>query len=94
MPRASAPQCDEPIELHTNDKVTVNFAMQLGQVSDTVTVSDAPPLLDAATATRGDVIENLRVTELPINGRNPFTLVNLSTGVVFAGQSAIHAAFR
>ena len=74
------------VELHTNDKLSVNFEMQIGQVQSTVEVTAAPPLLDAATATRGDTIENLRVTELPINGRNPFTLTNLSTGVVFAGN--------
>jgi len=74
------------IELHTNDKLTSNIAMQLGQVQNTVEVTEAAPLLDAATATRGDTVENLRVTELPIAGRNPFSLVNLSTGVVFAGN--------
>ncbi len=74
------------VELHTNDKLQANFSMQIGQVQSTVEVTAAPPMLDAATATRGDTIENLRVTELPINGRNPFTLTNLSTGVVFAGN--------
>ncbi|MDQ6678836.1 MAG: carboxypeptidase-like regulatory domain-containing protein, partial [Acidobacteriota bacterium] len=76
----------EPVEMHVNDKVTVNFAMEIGAVQDTLTVSDTAPLLDEATATRGGLIENLRVTELPLNGRNPFSLANLATGVVFAGN--------
>ncbi|MBV9266705.1 MAG: carboxypeptidase regulatory-like domain-containing protein, partial [Acidobacteriaceae bacterium] len=74
------------IEVHTGDKVTVNFSMQVSKVQSTIEVTGQAPLLDAATATRGDVIENLRVTELPISGRNPFSLTNLSTGVVFAGN--------
>ncbi|HZQ52317.1 MAG TPA: carboxypeptidase regulatory-like domain-containing protein [Bryobacteraceae bacterium] len=74
------------IELHTNDKLTVNMQLELGQTRNTVEVTAAPPLLDNASATRGDTIENLRVTQLPINGRNPFTLTNLSPGVVFAGN--------
>lgn len=74
------------IELHTNDKLTVSIQLELGQTKNTVEVTAAPPLLDNASATRGDTIENLRVTQLPINGRNPFTLTNLSPGVVFAGN--------
>ena len=74
------------IEVHTSDKITLNFAMEVSQVQSTVEVTGVAPLLDAATATRGDVIENMRVTELPIAGRNPFSLTNLSTGVVFAGN--------
>ncbi|MFL6416481.1 MAG: carboxypeptidase regulatory-like domain-containing protein, partial [Bryobacteraceae bacterium] len=74
------------VELHTGDKLTVNLPMELGQTQSTVEVTGAAPLLESASATRGDVIENLRVTELPLNGRNPFALVNLSPGVVFAGN--------
>ena len=69
--------------------ITVNFAMQLGSVQETLTASDTAPLLDEATATRGGLIENLRVTELPFMGRNPFALTNLATGVLLP---AIHAA--
>ncbi len=74
------------IELHTNDKLTVNLQLQVGASQTTVEVTAAAPLLDNATATHGETIENLRVTELPLNGRNPFGLTNLSTGVVFAGN--------
>ncbi len=74
------------VELHTNDKLTVDLPLELGQSQSTVEVTGAVPLLDNASATRGDVIENMRVTELPLNGRNPFSLVNLSPGVIFAGN--------
>ncbi|MBV8830052.1 MAG: carboxypeptidase regulatory-like domain-containing protein [Acidobacteriaceae bacterium] len=74
------------VELHTNDKLTANLTLQVGKTQTTVEVTAAPPILDNATASRGDTIENLRVTQLPLNGRNPFTLTNLATGVVFAGN--------
>ena len=74
------------IEIHTNDKLTVNLQLPVGPSQTTVEVTAAAPLLDNATATHGETIENLRVTELPLNGRNPFGLTNLSTGVVFAGN--------
>ncbi|MGI8743128.1 MAG: carboxypeptidase regulatory-like domain-containing protein [Bryobacteraceae bacterium] len=74
------------IELRVNDKVTLNFAMQIGAVTESVEVIAAPPLLETASASRGGVIDNLRVTELPLNGRNPINFVNLNPGVVFAGN--------
>ena len=36
----------------------------------------------------------MRVTELPLNGRNPFALTNLSTGVDLRRQSAVHPPLR
>jgi carboxypeptidase family protein len=81
------------VELHTSDKLTVSLQLQLGQAQSTIEVTAAPPLLDNASATRGDTIENLRVTELPINGRNPFTLTNLSPGVIFAGNPTFTRPF-
>lgn len=83
----------ESIELFVNDKKAVNFEMEVGAVQESVTVTDAPPMLETATATRGGVIENLRVTELPLNGRNPFMLSNLTPGVVFAGNPAFTRPF-
>lgn len=76
----------ENIILNVNDKKAVDFPLEVGNVQESVTVSDTPPLLETATATRGGVIENLRVTELPLNGRNPFMLSNLTPGVQFNGN--------
>lgn len=76
----------ERIELFVGDRRTVDFSLEVGQTQESVTVTAAAPLLDEATATRGGVIENLRVTELPLNGRNPFMLSNLTPGVQFNGN--------
>ena len=84
----------EDIVLQVGGNTTVNFELQVGDVAESVTVTAAPPMLEESTATRGGVIENLRVTELPLNGRNPFMLSNLTPGVVFAGNPAVHTAVR
>ena len=76
----------ENIEARVGDKVTVDFSMQLGQVSESVTILGEPPLLEVQTASRGGVIDNRRVTQLPLNGRNPINFTNLTTGVIFAGN--------
>jgi hypothetical protein len=76
----------ENIQLFVSDRRTLDFTLDVGTAQESVTVTDAPPMLDEASATRGNVIENLRVTELPLNGRNPFMLANLSPGVQFNGN--------
>lgn len=79
--------------LHVGDKVEVNLSMQLGQVTEVVTVSDTPPLLETGSATRGELIDSQRVAMLPLVGRNPFMLAQLVTGVQFQGNPAFQRPF-
>src|SRR5215217_3176284 len=76
----------ERLELHTNDKATLDVALEIGPLENVVIVSPDELLLERDTATRGQVIENRRVTELPLNGRNPIMLATLSPGVQFNGN--------
>ncbi|HEV2762650.1 MAG TPA: carboxypeptidase regulatory-like domain-containing protein, partial [Pyrinomonadaceae bacterium] len=77
----------ENLELHVNDKATLDLALEVGQVSDVVTVNAGEiALLERDTATRGQVIENRRIVELPLNGRNPIMLATLAPGVQFNGN--------
>ena len=74
------------LQLQVSETRTVDITMEVGEVTEQVTVTADAPLLEETTATRGGVIENLRVTELPLNGRNPFMLAGLNPGVQFAGN--------
>ncbi len=74
------------VELHTADKATMDVKLEIGQVEQTVLVNSEAPLLEPDTASRGQVIENARVNELPLNGRNPLNLATLSPGVQFNGN--------
>ncbi len=71
--------------LNVGQTATVNIALEVGNVSEQITVTGEAPLLDTATANRGAVIDNQQVTELPLNGRNPFMLSSLAAGVNFNG---------
>jgi len=68
------------INLHVYETSVVNFTLQVGKVTETITVS-ADTLLDAGKADEGEVVENTRVTELPLNGRDPMMLSELAAGV-------------
>lgn len=64
-----------------NQNVRVDAQLELGQVSDIVEVVGSVPLVDTHSSVRGEVIETMRITELPLNGRNPLQLASLITGV-------------
>ena len=68
------------INLQVDQTATVNFTLTIGRSSETVTVT-GDPLIDFGKADAGEVVENTRVTELPLNGRDPGMLSILSAGV-------------
>ncbi len=69
------------VELQVQQTVRIDFAMQLGNISESVEVSGAAEQLNTDNATVGTVIENKRVVELPLNGRDYLQLVTLSPNV-------------
>ncbi|HWS87932.1 MAG TPA: TonB-dependent receptor [Pyrinomonadaceae bacterium] len=84
----------ENLELHVNDKATLDVTLEVGAVGDVVTVNaEDTPLLERDTATRGQVIENRRIVELPLNGRNPIMLATLSPGVQWNGNPQFSRPF-
>ena len=70
------------IDLQIDQTARVDLSLEVGQVSEEVTVSAAAVALQTETATMGQVIAERPVAELPLNGRNFLDLANLSAGVV------------
>src|SRR2546422_11485895 len=62
--------------------LTVDVALEVGQVSETVNVQGGLEQLQTANATIGNVVEQKAIETLPLNGRNPLTLLLLEPGVV------------
>ncbi len=75
------------ITLQVNQRARVDFALQVGQVNETVEVSAAPALLESQSSSVGSVINQNFVSELPLNGRNFVQLAILTPGVNGAGFS-------
>jgi hypothetical protein len=82
------------VELQVQQAARVDFNLEIGQVSEVVEVSSRLPLLSTEDATVGSVIEQKRITELPLNGRNFFSLVGLSPNVNIGFNQAAQAAGR
>src|SRR5215510_6774812 len=80
--------------IEVNNPLTVDVVLEVGQVSEVVTVQGGPEQLQTANATLGNVVEQKAIETLPLNGRNPLTLLLLEPGVVqrsFGGAgSGVH----
>ena len=77
----------ENVELVISQIAAIDIALETGSISEQITVQGDAPLLEAANADRGGVIDRQRVLELPLNARNPFMLGILTPGVNFNGAS-------
>ncbi len=68
--------------LEVGTPLTVDAALEVGAVSETVTVTGGTEQLQTANATIGNVVEQKAIEALPLNGRTPLTLLLLEPGVV------------
>ncbi|MCU1262372.1 MAG: Cna B-type protein [Bryobacterales bacterium] len=65
------------IIVETDRSLAVPVNLQIGSVNETVVVSAGTPLLDPNTSSLGTVMDQKKVEDLPLNGRNPMNLANL-----------------
>jgi Carboxypeptidase regulatory-like domain len=72
------------IVLLADQTLTVNLSMKLGSTTEVVTVTGNALQVDTSTSTLKQVIEQERITELPLNGRNAAQLTLLVPGAVNA----------
>jgi hypothetical protein len=68
--------------LEAGASLALDIRLQVGAVSDTVTIVGETPVLEAANATVGQVLSTKEVDSLPLNGRVPMMLGNLAFGVI------------
>src|SRR6059036_2372450 len=78
------------IVLQVNSNPTVNVVLAVGQVSEQVEVQANAALVETRTVGVGQVVENQRILELPLNGRQATDLILLSGAAVTSDVSAPH----
>lgn len=69
------------VELHVADNIALNFSLRVGSLTQSVTVESGSPLLDTESATMGAVVDNRKILDLPLNGRQFLQLALLVPGV-------------
>lgn len=72
----------EHVQLRIADQITLNFTLQLGAVTEKVVVTGEAPLIEVGNATLGQVIDNRRMSELPILNGNSTVAAMLAPGVI------------
>src|SRR5262245_4697762 len=71
-----------PIKLEVNQTARVDLKMELGQLSDTISVTGVAPILQTEAPVVGNVISGRTTTNLPLNGRNFQQLTLLIPGTI------------
>ena len=66
---------------------SINLMLQVGDVTQTVEVTSETPLLQLDSASLGQVIDERKTNEIPLNGRNVFNLITLSPAAIAQGGS-------
>jgi hypothetical protein len=70
------------VQLQANQNLTLNVTLELGDLSETVTVAGEAATVDVTSATIAEVVDSKRIVELPLNGRDAARLRMLGSGTV------------
>jgi len=73
------------LTLQVDQRMAVDFRLEVGATAESIEVVGQAPLVDTGSATVGKVVENRRINDLPLNGRNVLALVLLTPGVKSQG---------
>jgi hypothetical protein len=80
------------ITLQVNANPTINIELSLGDLTEIVSVEAATPLVETRNTSIGTVVDNEKVEQLPLNGRNPADLIQLAGAAV--PQPQLNASSR
>ncbi len=77
------------VTLGSGDHPVIDVQMQVGAQSQTVSVTADVPLVNNSNASAGQTITTKQVEDLPVNGRTPLMLAQLSMGVIMESQPGL-----
>ena len=75
------------IELAGGQELRLRYALALGEVTESVTISSEAPMINTANAEQGHNINTVRVTELPTANRDWSSLLNLGAGITVSNNA-------
>ena len=81
------------LELRVADRLRLDVIVEPGGLNEVVTVTGETPLLETSGASLGQVVDQRRLADLPLNSGNPFSLTRLSPGILnFAAPNHTYTA--
>ncbi len=82
------------ITLQLSDLRDVEIALQVGMVTDQVTVTAEAPLIDVSRTDSGTTLEERQVQDLPVMANTVFTMIRYAAGVEAGGPPVLWNPFR
>lgn len=80
------------VHLTVNSESVVNLTLQIGEVTDRVTVTSEAPLVETTSGSLGDLVDRRTVQYLPLNGRDLTGLLTLQAGVALSTSASTGAS--
>jgi outer membrane receptor protein involved in Fe transport len=80
------------LTLTVSQEAVVNFTMRAGAVDQTLVVTEDAPLVNTTSGTLGGLVDEQKVAELPLNGRNFIDLTLLQPGITQHRDAAVAAS--
>src|SRR5215471_11901839 len=87
-------QVRENVELQVAQVARIDVTLQVGNVTEVIEVAGGAPVLQTETTDIGTVVENRRIEDLPLNGRNYLQLTSLIPGATTNGPPAAQGQGR
>jgi hypothetical protein len=82
------------VVLRIGETLDIPVRLEVGQTSETVTVTVETPTLDTTSASMGQTVDSRRVAELPLVHGDPYTMIGLSPGVTFSRDQRLDRPFE
>jgi hypothetical protein len=82
------------LELQVAQVARLDLTLQVGSVSEVIEVQGGAPLIETDNTSLGTVIENQRILDLPLNGRNYLQLAALTPGATTAAPASFVMGLR
>jgi len=82
------------ITVSVSEHLRIDIKLELGAVTETVTVTAAAPLVDSTGGNMGMLLGSAEVTELPLAHGNPYVLIGLAPGTTFEGDPLLNRPYE
>ena len=77
---------ERPARIGTQQFLTVDVALEVGEVTESIQVTEEVPLIETSNASTGQTVDRQKLVDLPNLGRNAFMMSKLSSNVVQIGN--------
>jgi hypothetical protein len=74
------------VAIRIGDRLEVDFKLEVGGLTETITVAAETPLLETRSGSAGQVIDEKQIALMPLSDGNPFVLARLAPGIAYTGD--------